>query len=318
MESKQIKIPELLKGLTFLDPSYGPAFRKMLEQKEVMADFINSILHLEEGQKVTDLTSQFERPIDTFYPENRTLYFDAHVTTQDRQYLNIELQSAKHAFFVERAIIYNAQHIMHSKRDFEIARKKEKIPENEVIARRYELPNIISIWICNFQPRLSVEHENFRDYWGIYSANDLKMRRTLPVSEKIKYLIIDLPKFIKTHKAIDTRESFWLHLIALGVEAMPPTNDPIFLQAIDNLRIINASQELLDKQVEEMTYNYSHYIDDCEAILTDLVNDTRSRERERLAHDMLVDNEPIEKIIRYSQLSEKEVLEIKSKLDSNT
>jgi hypothetical protein len=46
-----------------------------------------------------------------------------------------------------------------------------------------------------------------------------------------------------------------------------------------------------------MTYNYSHYIDDYEAIL--------------------IDNEPIKKIIRYSQLSEKEVLAIKAKLDSN-
>ena len=184
-EKQQIVIPEILKGQTFLHPGYGPAFRKMLEQKEVMADFINSILHLEEGKKVVDLTCQFERPIDSFYPENKTLYFDAHVTTQDHQYLNIELQNAQHAYFVDRAILYNAQHIVHSKRDFEAAREKEVVKKNEVMARRYELPQIISVWICIFSPRTGMEYGGFRDYWGIYSENDLEMGIILPISRKI-------------------------------------------------------------------------------------------------------------------------------------
>ena len=282
MESEQIIIPDVLKGKTFLDPGYGPAFRKMLEPKDVMADFINSILHLNSCEKVGNLTSQFERPIDTFYPENKTLYFDAHVTTQGREYLNIELQNAHHAFFVDRSFLYNAHHVIHSKRDFEIARKNDKIAKNETMARRYELPQIISVWICKFTPRPEVEHDDFRDYWGIYSGNDLAKGRALPVSEKIKYLIIDLPKFIKMHPAIDTRESFWLHLIACGVEAMPSTNDPIFRQAIENLRIVNASQELLNRQAEMMTFNYSHEIDDYEAMLIDAKNDARTAVREEV------------------------------------
>jgi hypothetical protein len=320
MESEQIIIPDVLKGKTFLDPGYGPAFRKMLEPKEVMADFINSILHLNGCEEVVDLASQFERPIDTFYPENKTLYFDAHVTTRGCQYLNIELQNAHHAFFVDRSLIYNAHHVIHSKRDFEIARKNEKIVKNEIMARRYELPQIISVWICKFSPRPEVEHDDFRDYWGIYSGNDLAKGRTLPVSEKIKYLIIDLPKFIKTHPAIDTRESFWLHLIACGVEAMPPTNDPIFRQAIENLRIVNASQELLNRQEKAMTYNYEHEVDDYEAIIKDLVSEASQAAAEKredeIAREMLADNEPLEKIVRYLHLSKERIMELKAELES--
>ena len=186
IENRNIIIPDCLKGQEFLHPGYGPAFRKMLEKKEVMADFINSILHLEEGKKVADLTCQFERPIDRFYPENKTLYFDAHVTTQDRQYMNIELQHATHAFFVDRTILYNTLHIIHSKHDYEIAREKEPIKKNEVMARRYELPQVISIWICNFTPRQGVKHDGSCDFWGIYNKNDLGKDLPLPVSEKNK------------------------------------------------------------------------------------------------------------------------------------
>jgi predicted transposase YdaD len=41
----------------------------------------------------------------------------------------------------------------------------------------------------------------------------------------------------------------------------------------------------------------------------------RSEERREMAANMLADDEPIEKIIKYSHLSEKEVLEIKASLE---
>ena len=179
-------------------------------------------------------------------------------------------------FFVERTLIYNAYHVIHSKRIFEIAREKEKLKDNAVFRRRYELPELMSVWICNFTPRPDgPEHDDYRDYWAIYSGNDLKKKVTLPVSEKIKYLIIDLPKFVKDHPAIDTRESFWLHLLAFGVQGVPQTDDPIFCKAINNLLVVNASQELLNRQAEMMTFNYSHEMDDIEAMLIDAKNDGR-------------------------------------------
>ena len=37
----------------------------------------------------------------------------------------------------------------------------------------------------------------------------------------------------------------------------------------------------------------------------------RDKEREKIALDMLADNEPVEKIVKYSHLSESKVLELK-------
>jgi hypothetical protein len=55
---------------------------------------------------------------------------------------------------------------------------------------------------------------------------------------------------------------------------VPQTDDPIFCKAINNLLVVNASQELLNRQAEMMTFNYSHEMDDIEAMLTDAKNNT--------------------------------------------
>ena len=96
MQNPQVIVSEIFKGLKFLHPC------KMLEQKEILVDFLNSTLHLGNGHKVVDLTCQFERPFDRFYAENKTFYF---ITTQDRRYLNVVLQNAHHAFFIDRSIL---------------------------------------------------------------------------------------------------------------------------------------------------------------------------------------------------------------------
>ena len=44
--------------------------------------------------------------------------------------------------------------------------------------------------------------------------------------------------------------------------------------------MVNASQELLNRQAEMMTFNYSHEMDDIEAMLIDARNDGRE-----LGHD---------------------------------
>lgn len=57
---------------------------------------------------------------------------------------------------------------------------------------------------------------------------------------------------------------------------MPQTDDPIFCKAINNLLVVNASQELLNRQAEMMTFYYSHEMDDIEAMLTDAKNDAKN------------------------------------------
>ena len=69
-----------------------------------------------------------------------------------------------------------------------------------------------------------------------------------------------------------------------------------------------------------MTYNYEHEVDDYEAIIKDLINEASQAAAEKredeIAREMLADNEPLEKIVRYSHLSKKRIMELKAELES--
>ena len=84
------------------------------------------------------------------------------------------------------------------------------------------------------------------------------MGNALPISRKNRYIIIDLPNFVKLRKGVKTREDFWLRLISRGPLQVPETEDPIFANALDRLRVSRMSPELL-KALEANMFDHHEY-----------------------------------------------------------
>lgn len=80
----------------------------------------------------------------------------------------------------------------------------------------------------------------------MFSEHDVKACRALPIFPKNKYIVVDLPKFIKLHDGVDSREAFWLRLLSKGPLGVPETEDPLFAGALDRLRVSVAKPELID------------------------------------------------------------------------
>ena len=80
----------------------------------------------------------------------------------------------------------------------------------------------------------------------------------LPISRKNRYIIVDLPNFVKLRKGVKTREDFWLRLISRGPLQVPETEDPIFANALDRLRVSRMSPELL-KALEANMFDHHEY-----------------------------------------------------------
>lgn len=105
----------------------------------------------------------------------------------------------------EVAMVSFLNAILHS--DDEI---KKKYPSNDPkdIAERekrcYEIPFVFAVWICNFPIN---SDKNYRDAWRIYSENSIAKNAPHPVTEKIKYIIIDLVNFTKTADELETVEA---------------------------------------------------------------------------------------------------------------
>lgn len=82
----------------------------------------------------------------------------------------------------EVAMVSFLNAILHS--DDEI---KKKYPSNdpkdvaEREKRRYEIPFVFAVWICNFPIN---SDKNYRDAWRIYSENSIAKNAPQPVTEK--------------------------------------------------------------------------------------------------------------------------------------
>ena len=243
-------------GEEFLLPKYAATFRILMDDKDTIRDVLNSLLQLDHDHEIVDLEYEFEKPIDIFMPENDPARLDVWVHTRDNRYMNIEMQNKVHAFFFDRMQLYNSYLTLRGKYEFNRSDYFLGLPEEERKYRYYELPETVSIWLCNNSVLRS--KDIYKDVWSTYSEYEVKSGKALPISRKNRYIIVDLPNFLQLRKGVKTREDFWLRLISRGPLQVPETEDPIFANALDRLRVSRMNPELL-KALEANMFDHHEY-----------------------------------------------------------
>ncbi len=245
-------------GVEYLLPYYPATFRALLDDKDTIRDLLNSILELDHDHEIVDLSYAFEKYIDVFMPGDEPMRLDVWVATRDSRFMNIELQNREHPFFLDRMQLYNAYLTIRGKHDYNRSERFLAMSEKEKKAHYYEVPETVSIWLCRFpilEPR-----EIYKDTWTLYSKHDVKMGAALPLFPKNKYIIVDLVKFLKLRKGVNSREDFWLRLISRGPLEVPESEDPLLKNALDRLRVSNVDPELL-KKMEQFMFDEMHAYD---------------------------------------------------------
>ena len=243
-------------GEEFLLPKYAATFRILMDDKDTIRDVLNSLLQLDHDHEIIDLEYEFEKPIDIFMPENDPARLDVWVHTRDNRYLNIEMQNKVHSFFFDRLQLYNSYLTLRGKYEFNRSAYFLGLSEEERRYRYYELPETVSIWLCN--DSVLRTKDIYKDVWSTYSEHEVKSGNALPISRKNRYIIVDLPNFVKLRKGVKTREDFWLRLISRGPLQVPETVDPIFANALDRLRVSRMNPELL-KALEANMFDHHEY-----------------------------------------------------------
>ena len=152
--------------------------------------------------------------------------------------------------------------------------------EKERKVHFYELPETVSIWLCNFS--ILKSKDIFKDTWAVYSEDEVhhsdSVHRVLPIFSKNRYIIIDLPNFKRIRKNVSSREDYWLKLLSQGPLEVPESKDPIFRDALNRLRVSRISPELL-KALEEHMFD-KHADEAIEAEIW-LKAEAKGREQER-------------------------------------
>ena len=164
-------ISETLKGKTYIDPRTDTGFKSLFASKDAIKDFVDGILQLKGDDQIKNLNYSFEHTLRFMIPEERKVILDAFATTGSKRFLNIEMQKADHSFFIDRTILYKAFLIINGKHEMEKTEEFKALSKEEKEYRRYEIPETVSIWICDFE--LPRRMKNYIDEWAIYSKEML-------------------------------------------------------------------------------------------------------------------------------------------------
>ena len=139
--------------------------------------------------------------------------------------------------------LYNSYLMLRSKHDYNNSDMFLAFSKEEQKMRYYELPETVSIWLCNFG--ILKPQDIYKDTWTVYSEDDIKNNRALPVFPKNRYIVVDLLKFAKLRKGVNSHEDFWLNLISKGPIGIDEVDDPLFAKALDRLRVSHVKPELI-------------------------------------------------------------------------
>ena len=253
-EKKAYYIVTNAQGEQFLLPYFSETFRVLMDDKDTIRDMLNCLLGLDHDHEIVDLDYEFEKPIDVFMPEDDSARLDVWVTTKDNRYFNIEMQNRSHPFFLDRLQLYNSYQTLRGKYEYNRSVYFKSMDEKQSKIHFYELPETVSIWLCNFQ--ILKSEAIFKDTWAVYSEDEVchsdATHKALPVFAKNKYIIVDLPNFKRIRKNISSREDYWLKLLSQGPLEVPESKDPIFRSALNRLRVSRISPELLKALEEHM------------------------------------------------------------------
>ncbi|MBR2308640.1 MAG: PD-(D/E)XK nuclease family transposase [Fibrobacter sp.] len=202
---------------------------------------------------IKELRFRFEKPIEFRVPQRKKVIFDIFAMTGSGRFLNIEMQRLEHDYFIDRTILYKAFLVIKGRKEMEESAEFKALQKYEQEKRRYQLPEGISVWICDFDlPDAKGEHW---DEWALYSKHAVRNGMAVPLSKKNKYIFLSVPNFTKSADEVKGSAEVWLYLLnhARDGGELPDFGSDIVEEALDRIRVENADDKLLEAQEHDMT-----------------------------------------------------------------
>ena len=168
------------------------AFKKLFGteiNKDLLISFLNALMQGHE--EITDLTYLNTEQLGTAETERKAV-FDVYCETVTGERILIEMQKAEQRFFKDRSIFYST---------FPIRDQAQKGNWD------YRLSRVYTIGILNF---------TFDDNDPAYFHHEVKLMDTKTHKvffDKLTYIYLEMPKFVKTEAELQTLFDKWLYAI---------------------------------------------------------------------------------------------------------
>ncbi len=287
------------KKAKYINPYTDFGFKRLFGvegNKDLLVDFLNQLLPAK--HQIKDLTfKNVENTPDL--PEERKAIFDIHCESFTGERFIVEMQKAKIKYFKDRAIFYIT---------FPVREQADKGDWN------FKLNPIYYIALLDF------EYEKRDDEKKIFP----KFRRDIMLMDiedhevffdKLRFTFLQMPAFEKKEKDLITHYDKWCYFLQNleNMDNIPEIlQEAIFKKAFQTAEIANLSKD-----------EYKKYIDSLDAyreikgVTENAIEEGRNSEKIEIAKKMIIDNEAIDKIQKYTELEkttiEKLIDEMKTK-----
>jgi len=303
----------------YVNPFTDYGFKRLFGEepsKPLLLDFLNELLREEEGN-ITELTYLKN---DNFADASfeRSAIFDLYCVNERGEKFIVELQKAKQQFFKDRTVYYST---------FPIRDQALKGGE-----WNFELKKVYMIAILDF----TFDDDKMNKDKYRYDVKLTEQETKEIFYDKLYFIYLSMPKFIKTIDELDTKFDKWLYVLKNlhKLDRIPDKiRESIFEKLFEkaeiaqftrkeldiyeyNLKVYWDLKNTMDYQLEEgrkegFEEGFEKGIDEGfgKGIVTG-----KTEEKYEVAKNMLFDDEPIEKIIRYTGLTIEEIEKIKSEM----
>jgi predicted transposase/invertase (TIGR01784 family) len=267
----------------YINPYTDFGFKKLFGEeanKDLLIDFLNQLLP--SHHQIADFSF---RNVEN-YPDlshERKAIFDIHCESIKGERFIVEMQKAKINFFKDRSLFYATFPV----------REQAKKGEWD-----FRLTPIYLIAILDFQYDENEEKQKF-----LRSVN-LKDQDGDIFYDKLHFKFIQMPLFTKEENELENHFDKWIYFLKKleGFDEIPSIlKEPIFEKAFAVAEIANMTTE----QFEQYQESLMTYIEVKEVIKT-----AKDDLRREFAKEMKNNNEPTEKIMKYTGLSKDEIDEI--------
>ncbi len=196
---------------------YG--FKTVFTKEQFLVPFLNELLR---GKEKIESVEYINTERLGKNPTDRTVVFDVYCRNDKGELILLEMQNLYQEHFIDRSIYYSSYLIQQQgiKGDW-----------------NYELKTIYIIGILNFVHRQMQNQKGPICRVGLADVDEEKV-----FFEKLNFIFITLPKFIKTEGELETALDYWLYAI---IHSQPSkqinekilSKDKLFIELLDTIRL---------------------------------------------------------------------------------
>lgn len=210
----------------YVNPFTDFGFKKIFGEeasKPMLIDFLTNLLP---ETRIVDLTFKDKDKLGKTEEDRKAIY-DIYCENNSGEKIIVELQKAKQNYFKDRTVYYAT---------FPIQEQAEKGEWN------YQLKYVYCVGILDF--KFDEKVKNGDD--AVIHIVQLKDQNNKVFYEKLKFVYLEMPHFMKEENELVTRLDKWLYFIKHleGFQNIPEIfKDDVFIQAFEKAEIAKYSEE---------------------------------------------------------------------------